>query len=389
MTPAFLDAPATAAILAALPGSRAVGGAVRDSLAGQPVHDVDIAAPLPPEEIARLLRAAGAKVFETGIAHGTVTAVLDGAPHEVTALRRDIATDGRHAEVAWTTDWREDAARRDFTINAMSMGADGVLHDYFGGANDLAAGRVVFVGDPATRIAEDYLRILRFFRFFARYGRGAPYAAALAAIRAGVGGMARLSVERVWMELKRLLAGPRAAEAVARMAEAGVLDAVLPEAGAPDALARMEAADPMLRLAALLKPGADLASLAQRLKLSGAEAATLAALQGQVPAGEDTALRRALAEAGHEVLLARIALAQARDGADRSALGDRLRALPRPVFGLQGRDGLELGAQPGPALGAALAATRAWWLARGCIDDAEACRAELARVLAAPPPGQN
>ncbi len=379
--PAFLDAPATAAILAALPGSRAVGGAVRDSLAGQPVQDVDIAAPLPPEEIARLLRAAGAKVFDTGIAHGTVTAVLAGVPHEVTALRRDIATDGRHAEVEWTTDWREDAARRDFTINAMSMGRDGVLFDYFGGQGDLTAGRVVFVGDPATRIAEDYLRILRFFRFFARYGRGAPDAAALAAIRAGVPGMARLSVERVWMELKRLLAGPRAVEAVARMAEAGVLDAVLPEAGAPDALARMEAADPLLRLGALLKPGADIAALARRLKLSGAEATTLAALQGLVPAGEDDALRRALAEAGHETLLARVALAQARDGVDRAALRDRLRALPRPVFPLQGRDGLGLGAQPGPALGAALAATRDWWLARGCTDDAEACRAELARAL--------
>ena len=301
--PAFLDAPATAAILAALPGSRAVGGAVRDSLAGQPVQDVDIAAPLPPEEIARLLRAAGAKVFDTGIAHGTVTAVLAGAPHEVTALRRDIATDGRHAEVEWTTDWREDAARRDFSINAMSMGADGVLFDYFGGQGDLTAGRVVFVGDPATRIAEDYLRILRFFRFFARYGRGAPDAAALVAIRAGVGGLARLSVERVWMELKRLLAGPRAVEAVARMAEAGVLDAVLPEAGALDALARMDAVDPVLRLGALL---------------SGAEATTLAALQGLVPAGEDDALRRALAEAGHETLLARVALAQARDGVDRA-----------------------------------------------------------------------
>ena len=379
--PAFWDAPATAAILAALPGARAVGGAVRDTLAGQLVQDVDIGAPMVPEEIARRLRAAGAKVFETGIAHGTVTAVLHGVPHEVTALRRDIATDGRHAEVEWTTDWREDAGRRDFTINAMSMGPDGALFDYFGGAADLAAGRVVFVGDATTRIAEDYLRILRFFRFFARYGRGAPDADALTAIRAGVPGMVRLSVERVWMELKRLLAGPRAAEAVARMAETGVLDAVLPEAGAPDGLARMDAADPVLLLGALLRPGADIAALARRLKLSGAEAATLAALQGLVPAGDDDALRRALAEAGHEVLLARIALAQARDGVDRAALRDRLRALPRPVFPLQGRDGLSLGAQPGPALGAALAATRDWWLARGCTDDAEACRAELARVL--------
>nr|WP_246504118.1 CCA tRNA nucleotidyltransferase [Plastoroseomonas arctica] len=372
--------------MVALPGARAVGGAVRDSLAGQPVQDVDIGAPMAPEEIARRLRAAGAKVFETGIAHGTVTAVLHGVPHEVTALRRDIATDGRHAEVEWTTDWREDAARRDFTINAMSMGADGVLFDYFGGQADLAAGRVMFVGDAATRIAEDYLRILRFFRFFARYGRGAPDASALAAIRAGVPGMARLSVERVWMELKRLLAGPMPAEAVARMDEAGVLPAVLPEAGATDALARIVEPEPMLRLAALLRPGADLAALAHRLKFSGAEAAQLAAMQGALPDGDDNALRRALAEDGHDVLFARVALAEARNGVDRGALRDRLRALPRPVFPLLGRDGLSLGAAPGPALGAALAATRAWWLARGCTDDVEACRAELARVLAQ---GQN
>ena len=138
--PEFLTAPATAMVLAALPGSRAVGGAVRDALAGLPVADVDVAAPFPPEEIMSRLLAAGCKVFETGLAHGTVTAVWDHQPIEVTALRRDVLTDGRHAEVAWTTDWREDAARRDFTINAMSLGADGVLHDYFSGRADLAHG---------------------------------------------------------------------------------------------------------------------------------------------------------------------------------------------------------------------------------------------------------
>ncbi|NBQ75250.1 MAG: CCA tRNA nucleotidyltransferase, partial [Acetobacteraceae bacterium] len=138
--PDFLHAPATAKVLGALPGSRAVGGAVRDAMAGLPVADVDVAAPFPPEEIMARLLAAGCKVFETGLAHGTVTAVWDHQPIEVTALRRDVLTDGRHAEVAWTTDWREDAARRDFTINAMSMGVDGVLHDYFGGRDDLARG---------------------------------------------------------------------------------------------------------------------------------------------------------------------------------------------------------------------------------------------------------
>ena len=227
--PAILGRGAPAAVLAALPGARAVGGAVRDALAGRPIHDVDIAAPLPPAAIAQRLTRAGLKVFETGLAHGTVTAVLAGEPVEVTSLRRDVATDGRHAEVEWTTDWREDAARRDFTINAMSLSADGALWDYFGGRGDLAAGRVRFVGDAAVRLAEDYLRALRFFRFQARYGRGAPDPEAMAAIRAAVPGLARLSVERVWMELKRLLEAPDPTAALALMAETGVLAAVLPE----------------------------------------------------------------------------------------------------------------------------------------------------------------
>ena len=217
--PPFLDTPAVAAVLSALPGARAVGGCVRDALAGRDSADVDVAAPLPPEDIATRLRAAGLKVFETGLAHGTVTAVLDRTPVEVTALRRDVLTDGRHATVEWTTDWREDAARRDFTINAMSLAPDGALFDYFTGRDDLAAGRVRFVGDPDTRLAEDYLRALRFFRFQARYGVGEPDAAAVAAIRRAVPGLARLSAERVWMELKRILSVPDPVAAVALMAQ--------------------------------------------------------------------------------------------------------------------------------------------------------------------------
>lgn len=379
--PPILAEPAAAAVLAALPGSRAVGGAVRDALAGLPVHDVDVAAPLPPEAIARLLRAAGLKVIETGLAHGTVTAVRDHMPVEVTALRRDVATDGRHAEVEWTTDWREDAARRDFTINALSLAPDGALFDYFGGREDLAAGRVRFVGDAATRLAEDYLRALRFFRFQARYGRGEPDAAALAAIRAAVPGLARLSVERVWMELKRLIVDPGAVEALTLMDATGVLPAILPEAGPPGRLARIAAADPLLRLAALLRDDADIAALARRLKLSRAEETSLAAMRGPPPDGDDDALRRALATHGRDALLARAALAEARDGIDRAVLRTRLLALPVPAFPLQGRDALALGATPGPMVGALLSALRAWWMARGCIDDAEACRAELARRL--------
>ncbi|MBY0335288.1 MAG: CCA tRNA nucleotidyltransferase, partial [Acetobacteraceae bacterium] len=276
--PPFLDLPEVGAVLAALPGARAVGGAVRDHLAGRPIHDVDVAAPFVPEEIAARLKAAGLKVFETGLAHGTVTAVLNRRPVEVTALRRDVTTDGRHAEVEWTTDWQEDAARRDFTINAMSMGADAALHDPFGGAADLAAGRVRFVGDARTRLAEDYLRALRFFRFQARYGRGAPDGEALAAIADAVPGLARLSVERVWMELKRLLEAPDPTEALRLMERTGILPAVLPEGRDLPAFARLVALGApqrvMLRFATLLgtdeaHPGpARAAGVARRLRLS-------------------------------------------------------------------------------------------------------------------------
>jgi poly(A) polymerase/tRNA nucleotidyltransferase (CCA-adding enzyme) len=281
--PGFLAAGAPAAVLAALPGARAVGGCVRDALAGRAVHDVDVAAPYPPEEIARLLRAAGLKVFETGIAHGTVTAVLDRQPVEVTALRRDVATDGRHAEVAWTTDWRADAARRDFRINAMSLSAEGALWDYFGGREDLAAGRVRFVGDAATRLREDYLRALRFFRFWARYGRGAPDAEAVAAIRDAVPGLrARIAPERIWMELKRLLEAPDPVAALDLMGEAGLLQAVLPEGAAPPRLAPLLPGlprDPVLRLAVLLPRDADGEALSRRLRLSGEERERLLVLR--------------------------------------------------------------------------------------------------------------
>jgi poly(A) polymerase/tRNA nucleotidyltransferase (CCA-adding enzyme) len=352
-----------------------VGGAVRDALAGLPVADVDVAAPFPPEEIMARLLAAGCKVFETGLAHGTVTAVWDHQPIEVTALRRDVLTDGRHAEVAWTTDWREDAARRDFTINAMSLGADGVLHDYFGGREDLARGRVRFVGDPATRLAEDYLRLLRFFRFQARYGKGAPDAAALHAIHEAIPGLARLSVERIWMEIKRILMVAEPAPTLALMAELGVLPAILPEIAAPDinCLARLVAlgapAEPLLRLAAL---GGAAPGLAARLKLSSAEARALRFLQeAAIPNAEIDAAGFRRWRARHDAVAldiqeAALWLADAQGGAVplRAALRAALHAEAAPVFPLQGRDLLVEGAAPGPALGALLAKLTfccSWW----------------------------
>jgi poly(A) polymerase len=397
--PPVLACGAPAAVLAALPGARAVGGAVRDALAGLPVHDVDVAAPLPPDAIAARLREAGLKVFETGLAHGTVTAVLGHQPVEVTSLRRDVATDGRHAEVEWTTDWREDAARRDFTINAMSLSAEGALWDYFGGREDLAAGRVRFVGDPATRLREDYLRALRFFRFQARYGRGAPDPAAVAAIRAAVPGLARLSAERVWAEIKRLMEAPDPSGAAALMAETGVLGAVLPEAVPPqaEALRRAVAAslprDPLLRTAVLLDPATagSGARIAERLRLSNEERDRLVRLHDGdasrpgVPPGVDLPARmRWLARCGDAGGAADAAwLAEARTGADLSALRAWAAATPVPVLPVLGRDALALGVPPGPAVGRLLARLRAWWEEGGCAAAREACLSRLRELAAA------
>jgi len=383
--PAFLSDPALLAVLAALPGARLVGGCVRDAIAGRDVADIDLATPLPPDAVTRALQADGLRAVPTGLDHGTVTAVSGGRGFEVTTLRRDQTTDGRHAQVAWTADWQEDAARRDFTMNAMSMLPDGAVYDYFDGAADLRAGRVRFVGDPAARIAEDYLRILRFFRFHARYGHGEPDPAALAALRDGVPGLARLSPERVWSELKRILATDDPRDTVWLMGGLGVLPAVLPgpfnfaclnrllEAGGP--------ADPLLRLAALI-PGAGL-DLAARLRMSVAERDRLVAWAGPPPAPgmDDDALRRLLADAPPGALPGRAWLA-AEAGPDWAALRGRLAGLARPVFPLEGRDALALGVPPGPAVGELLRLVRGWWMEGGCRAGAAACRAELARRVA-------
>lgn len=377
--PVFLADPALQSVLAALPGARLVGGAVRDALAARPVADVDLATPEPPDVVTGRLRAAGLKAVPTGLAHGTVTAVAGHRGFEVTTLRRDVETDGRHAIVAFTDDWRADAARRDFTINAMSMTPDGAVFDYFGGIDDLRAGTVRFVGDARIRIAEDFLRVLRFFRFWARYGAHPADAAAVAAIRESVGGLARLSPERVWSELRRILAAPDPSDAVALMQALGVLVAVVPEGTSPARLSAVVAAgapaDPVLRLAALLD--GDAGEFADRLRLSGAERERLLALRAAAPpCADDDDLRRALADAPRDIVEGRLWLA-----GNRVALG-RLPALATPVFPLKGRDLAQAGVPAGPGMGALLAELRAWWLAGGCQGDV---RAELARRLAGMP----
>lgn len=380
----MIETPGVAAIWKALPEARMVGGAVRDRLLGRPCVDVDFAVPLEPRETMSRVRAAGLKAVPTGLAHGTVTVIAGKHPFEVTTLRRDVETDGRHAVVAFTDDWEVDASRRDFTINAMSEDQDGKIFDYFDGRRDLADGRVRFVGVPAARISEDFLRILRFFRFFARYGRGAPDVAAVAAIHNLREGLLTLSAERVWSEIKSILMAQDPRSTLALMQQTGALTLLLEDAdlGRINALvARGAPVDPMLRVAALLR--GDAANFAHRWKLSGAEAARLAALvsPNTLSIGADDAqLRRALAEETHETLIGRGWLAADGDPA-WAALRTRLAAVESPVFPLHGRDVTELGIAPGPKVGEVLRKVYEWWKVGGCVEDAVACRERAVREI--------
>lgn len=374
----MIDLPGMDLVWDALPEARMVGGAVRDMLVGCPVADVDFASPLEPKTVMARARAAGLKAVPTGLAHGTVTVVAEGRGFEVTTLRRDVATDGRHAVVEFTDDWREDASRRDFTINAMSATRDGAVHDYFGGREDLAAGRVRFVGEAATRIREDYLRVLRFFRFYARYAQGEPDAAAVAAIMALREGVRSLSAERVWSEIKLILKAADPVPALRLMVSTGVLELLLPGADVEKLavlVARGVPGDPLLRVAAL-GPG-EVAEFAERWKLSRVEETRLEKLmRREMPRPEDdeAALRRALVADEAAVLAERIWLyGGSEPGWER--LRARLLGLERPVFPLRGRDLAAMGVAPGPGLGALLREAQGWWLAGGCVADAGACRA--------------
>jgi poly(A) polymerase/tRNA nucleotidyltransferase (CCA-adding enzyme) len=377
--PEFLSDPALRQVLAALPDARLVGGCVRDSLAGIAVADLDLATPARPEQVMEALARHQLRAVPTGLAHGTITAVVDGKNFEITTLRRDISTDGRHAEVEFTADWRQDASRRDFTINALSMTSDGAIYDYFDGIADLKAGRLRFVGDPATRLAEDRLRTLRFFRFYARYARRPPDPATRGALQAAAADLQNLSAERVWSELKRILSIPDPRAALALMAELGVLPAILPEGFLLRRLADLIEAgaptDPLLRLAALLDGNET--ALAERLRLSGEETARLLAIRAPdipPPDADDATLRRLLADTPNQILIDRLWLA-----GQGPTLRNRVASMPRPIFPLAGRDALALGFSPGPAVGDALRAVRQWWLEGGCTADAAACREQLAR----------
>jgi poly(A) polymerase len=433
----WMTAPATTAVLDALEAAggpdcaRFVGGCVRNALIGREIADVDIATTLTPAEVTQALEAAGVRAIPTGVEHGTVTAVSGHQPFEVTTLRRDVETDGRRAVVAFTTDWREDALRRDFTLNSLYARRDGGLYDPTGhGVADARAGRIVFVGDPEQRLREDHLRSLRFFRFLAWYGRGEPDPAAVAAIAKLKDKVAGLAAERISAELLKLLAAPDPRAAVRLMRQTGVLEVILP---GPLDLRRFEAlvgveagelgeADPLLRLAALLPddPGGG-ARTAGRLRLSNAERdrleAALTPAPDLVPGLAGPEAHAAIYRLGAQAFRDRVKLGWAAalpkpppplrgppppQGEEKEAaaatlfplaapteaerarwralleISDRWRAPPLPV---NGSDVMAAGAAKGPQVGEALRALEAWWIAGDFQADRAAALAKLKEIL--------
>jgi len=397
----WLERAETRAVFDALQGAgtetRAVGGAVRNTLLGLAVTEIDLATTAVPETVMALAAKAGLKAVPTGIDHGTVTLVASGVPFEVTTLRRDVETFGRHARIAYTQDWEEDAKRRDFTLNALYADRDGRLFDPLGGYADLLAGRVRFIGDADERIKEDYLRILRFFRFHAYYGKGPLDRAGLAAVLRLRGGLDQLSAERVSAELRRILTAPRAAEAIEALYDYGLLTGLL--GGVPRladflrlvaieaALARIPEA--ALRLAVLaVFVEEDVARLTQRFRLANAEQAVLAlAATVRADAPGEAEAKAELYRLGVNAFVASMLIAWARSGADgddpqwRNAL-----ALPErwqaPAFPLRGADLVALGELKGPEIGELLRRLEAEWIADGFAGSREQLLVRAVRLRA-------
>jgi poly(A) polymerase len=398
----FLQDPLLRRVLAALGAeggeARVAGGAVRNALLGEPVTDIDIATTEPPERVIALAERAGLAVHPTGLSHGTVTVVVGGdgrvRSFEVTTLRLDVETDGRHAKVSFTGDWLADAARRDFTINALYCDSKGHVHDPLGAYGDLLDRKVRFVGDPQDRIREDYLRILRFFRFHAQYGCGRLDRDGLAAATALKAGARALSGERVSAELKKLLLAGGVAAVVRVMARRSILGTVLPGPFDANALERMaeidghegEAPDTMLRLAALTRARPD--KLKEQLKLSNAEWRRLVELEAApdiTPALSPPERKIALYRLGSTGFRDAVRLCWARSGAPaESAEWSTLLKLAAewavPHFPVTGADLLARGFAPGPAIGETLRALEEWWCARGFAPDKAAILDEIAAL---------
>lgn len=387
--------------------ARVVGGAVRNTLMERPVTDIDIATTTLPEETIRRAEAIGLKTVPTGIDHGTVTVIADGRPYEVTTLRRDIDTDGRHAVVSFGRDWQADAERRDFTINALYADASGEVLDLVGGIADIERGVLRFIGDAEQRIREDGLRILRFFRFFAWYGRGRPDADGLRAATRLRDGLARLSAERLWNETRKLLAAPDPSRALLWMRQTGVLTIVLPESerwgiDTIHPLTATEAGrgwepDPLLRLMAIVPPDPDrLEELARRLKLANQERDRLVAFAGEPspdPDESDAALKIRLyfgdGRAIEDKLRLALAVWQGKIGQDTAALETVAKLSARlavvqgfeaPKFPLNGGDLKAHGFAPGPELGQEIDRLKRLWADGGFKLGREELLAEAGSV---------
>lgn len=358
-----------------------VGGAVRNTLFGDPVVDIDIATALPPEEVVERLGLANIKSIPTGIDHGTVTAVVNKKPFEITTLRRDVETDGRRAVVAFTQDWREDAQRRDFTINTLLAGPDGAVYDPTGrGLSDSEARRVVFVGAPDERIAEDYLRILRFFRFYAWYGKGAPDDAALAACRAAADKISTLSKERITHEVLKILAVPDPVDVLSLMFENKILEALFSKEYQPERLSELcalqagyRAPEIMARLFVL--DGLRHKDVGSFLMLSNAQKKTLgcyeAAFSGLGEISEKT-VKKLVYKYKNDIALQVLFFKGAPE--DLRALAQSWRA---PEFPLTGEDLLKAGMSPGPGLGKKLSEIESWWMDRHFEPGKAACLERL------------
>lgn len=372
--------------------ARFVGGCVRDALVNRKVIDIDIATPLKPEEVIARLQTDKIAVVPTGLKHGTVTAVCDGRPFEITTLRRDAATYGRHADVIFTDDWRVDAARRDFTFNALYATMDGDVHDFFGGIEDLRIGRVAFIGDAEERIREDVLRILRFFRFYAHLGRGDADAAALAACEKLSDLIPRLSAERIRTEVLKLMESPRAADVWQLMMEHRIVTRFLPEATNTQRLSRLIALEDkyqshgfiMRRLAAVLDVTVQgIIDISDDLRLSREQTQQLLALFE--PSFEVTlrmdekATRHAVYKLGNDVVRSLLLLRAAESGAEENLreIYGWATAFRVPRFPLVGNDVLAMGIPPGPEVGRVLADVEDWWAAQDFAPGRTKCLERL------------
>ena len=395
--PAWMLLPETRAVIAALAAGgatpRFVGGCVRDAVLEVAAADIDIATPETPDLVLQRLAQAQIRGIPTGVEHGTVTALSGGHSFEITTLRRDVETFGRHARVAFTDSWLADAARRDFTFNALYADPDGTVYDPTGGLADLSAGLVRFIGDARARVDEDALRILRFFRFYARFGRQGPDAAALAACRDAAPSLETLSGERIAAEMQRLLALAEPVAALHLMAGQGILPHIGLAGARLDRVERLVAAerlhqvaaDPWRRLAALLPPAGATAialnwhlSQVVRTRLSALERTIVPVDNGRFRDGKS--VRRALYESDAELFRDRILLALA-DGAvsDVAPILRQAAQWSRPEFPLRGADALALGLVPGPGVGALLRAVEDWWIAGDFHAGRADCLAELQR----------